>query len=267
MGTNFQTEGIRITPIPILAQGGNWRVEAMRSYSSNLLLWFTRGQGRVTVAGRTRGYGAFNAVYIPAGTMHGFSMNASAFGTAAFISPELKLGFPDTHLHLRIQETSVQAEVTALLDSIKREIEQNESESARAIFHHAGLLSVWLNRAKDKNIAITQNDKQSKLVARYTHLIEQEFRSGQSVTDYAQLLGITPTHLTRLCNQSCGKSASAILSDRVLFEARRMLRDTRVPVQQVSDGLGFKSASYFSRVFHNQTGMSPSAFRKSRREA
>ena len=261
-----QTEGIRITPIPILAQGGSWRIEAMRSYSSDLLLWFTRGQGRITVAGETRGYGAFNAVYIPAGTMHGFSMNASAFGTAAFIHPDLNLGFPDQYLQFRIQETYHQAELTGLLENLKREIEKGELESGRAIFHHAGLLGVWLARARQKYSHTAKPRTKEPLVARYTALIEQDFKTGRSVTDYAAALGITPTHLTRLCKQSCGKSASALLSDRLMFEARRQLRDTRAPVQKISDDLGFGSASYFSRVFQNQTGMSPSAFRKARRE-
>ena len=264
--SNQRTEGIRITPIPILAQGGSWRVEAMRSYTTDLLLWFTRGQGRITVAGNTRGYGAYNAIFIPAGTMHGFSINASAFGAAAFISPDLKLGFPDRHLHLRVRDAVNQSEATSILDNLKREIELGEPESARAIFHHAGLLSVWFVRAQNKHMASTEQGKRTQLVARYTELVEQDFRSGRSVADYANTLGITATHLTRICNQSCGKSASALLSDRVLFEARRMLRDTQVPVQAISDSLGFRSASYFSRVFHTQTGRSPSAFRKSRRE-
>jgi hypothetical protein len=68
-GTDF-----RMTSLARMAQGGKWRVEAMRSYSRPFLLWFTRGQGRITVNGVTRGYGPHNAVFIPAGTMHGFDM-------------------------------------------------------------------------------------------------------------------------------------------------------------------------------------------------
>ncbi|MGB3314183.1 MAG: hypothetical protein WBB85_07205, partial [Albidovulum sp.] len=55
---------LRIVPIPRLAAGGRWRVEAMRSLSEPMLLWFTKGQGRITIAGSTRGYTANNAVFI-----------------------------------------------------------------------------------------------------------------------------------------------------------------------------------------------------------
>ena len=52
----------RLVAIPRLAAGGRWRVEAMRAYSEPLMLWFTKGQGRVTISGVTRGYTAHNAI-------------------------------------------------------------------------------------------------------------------------------------------------------------------------------------------------------------
>ena len=58
---------LRLVAIPRLAAGGRWRVEAMRSLSEPCLLWFTKGQGRITIAGVTRGYTAHNAIFIPAG--------------------------------------------------------------------------------------------------------------------------------------------------------------------------------------------------------
>lgn len=257
--------GIRLTPIPRLAQGGRWRVEAMRSYSSDVLLWFTRGQGRITVSGNTRGYGAHNAIYIPAGTMHGFSMNTSGYGIAVFLHPNLKLGMPDRHLHLRVRDAMPQAELNNILDNLQRELESNAPESNRAALFHAGLLSVWLTRTAASTASdMIIRDKSTKILARYTELVEQGYKTGRGIGDYASALGITPTHLTRICKQSCGKSASGLLSDRLMFEARKLLKDTQLPVQNVSEQLGFKSAAYFSRVFHNQTGMTPSAFRKGR---
>ena len=46
-----EAKPLRLVPIPRLASGGRWRVEAMRAYAEPLLLWFTRGQGRITVGG------------------------------------------------------------------------------------------------------------------------------------------------------------------------------------------------------------------------
>ena len=43
---------LRVTAIPRLAANGRWRVEAMRALSEPMLLWFTKGQGRITIAGQ-----------------------------------------------------------------------------------------------------------------------------------------------------------------------------------------------------------------------
>ena len=95
---------LRMVPIPRLAAGGRWRVEAMRSIAEPLLLWFTRGQGRITVGGVTRGYGAHNAVFIPAGVMHGFEVSTHVFGTAVYFGRDCELPLPATPLHLRVRD-------------------------------------------------------------------------------------------------------------------------------------------------------------------
>ena len=105
-------------------------------------------------------------------------------------------------------------------------------------------------------------DAAKRLVARYTALMEQDFRSGAGVADFAAALGVTTTHLTRCCRQACGRSALALLQDRRIFEARKMLAETDMPVSRVGAELGFTSAAYFTRAFQNLTGTSPTAFRR-----
>lgn len=73
---------VRMTPLQALTQGPSWRSEAMRSYRAGLLLWVTRGQGRITLAGKTSGFGTHNVIWIPPGTMHGMSVGAAVYGTA-----------------------------------------------------------------------------------------------------------------------------------------------------------------------------------------
>ena len=79
---------------------------------------------------------------------------------------------------------------------------------------------------------------------------------------FAAELGVTPGHLSRACNIACGRSASAILADRVHFEARRMLAETDLPIKYIAEKLGFHSAAYFSRAFHKHTGYAPRNFRQ-----
>jgi AraC family transcriptional activator of pobA len=254
---------VRLVAIPRLAAGGRWRVEAMRSISEPLLLWFTKGQGRITVAGQTRGYTLHNAVFIPPGVMHGFEVGPQVFGTAVFFGRDRDVVLPAQPLHLRIREAPAQVEVNLILDSIQREQDSALPGHDRAARHHLGLLGVWLERQAARLAPDSPRpDAARRLVARYTGLLELGFHSGQGVADYAAQLGVTPTHLTRCCNLACGRSASALLHDRLLFEARRLLTETDLPVGRIAANLGFTSPAYFTRAFQHQTGKTPSAFRR-----
>jgi AraC family transcriptional regulator, transcriptional activator of pobA len=257
---------MRIVPIQRLAAGGRWRTEAMRSYSCPLLLWFTKGQGRITVAGVTRGYGPHNAVFVPAGTMHGFDMLGQVFGQALFLPRDgAGMFWPDKPLHLRLREVGVQSDLTGLLDTLERELQSDDPASARAAQYQTGLISVFLERHAgdaDPYAAPRRARAADRLAAAFTTLVERDFARPRQISDYATELGVTPTHLTRVCRATCGRGALEILSDRKLYEARRRLTETREPVKDIAASLGFASAAYFTRAFRAETGMSPTEFRK-----
>lgn len=258
------TSDVRLVPLPRLAAQGRWRVEAMRSLPEPCLLNITKGMGRITVAAITRGYSAGTIVFIPAGVMHGFEVGPQVLGTALFFGATPNADLPTAPQHFRLRDLTAQQEMNMLLDMISRELEGATPAGARAAHHYVGLLSVWLERqAAAAGVAAVPPDAAHRLVARFSDVMERSFRTGAGVGEIAAQLGVTPTHLTRCCRAASGRSAIELLQDRRLFEARQMLAETALPVGQISAALGFTSAAYFTRAFQNQTGQSPSAFRKS----
>lgn len=257
---------LRMSAISRLVQAGRWRVEAMRSLREPVLLWFTQGQGRITVAGTTRGYGPHHAVFIPPGIMHGFEVAPRVQGTVVFFGREHGLDLPATPQFLRPRDPIAQKELIAVLESIQRELESPRAGAVRAAQHHLGLLAVWLDRQMERERTSEPLPGRplaaQKLVARYASLLERDFRSNRAVADYAQALGVTPTHLTRACRATCGKGAHGLLEDRLVFEARRLLTETRMPIKDVAQMLGYSSAGYFTRAFQKAAGQTPSGFRR-----
>ena len=219
---------MRLIAIPRLAAGGRWRVEAMRSLSEGCFLWFTKGQGRITIAGQTRGYTANNAIYIPPGVMHGFEVGPQVFGTAVFFGKNSTVTLPAEPQHLRIREVHAQQEVNVTLDMIQREMDSDTPAHDRATRHYLGLLGVWIERQASKPAPKPPRpDAAKRLVARYTALLEKEFRRGKGVGELACDLGVTATHLTRCCRETCGRSAIDLLQDRRIFEARKLVGRNR----------------------------------------
>jgi AraC-like DNA-binding protein/mannose-6-phosphate isomerase-like protein (cupin superfamily) len=248
------------------AAQGRWRTEAMRSHASPRLLFISKGSGRITVAGLTSGYGPNNMIFIPAHVMYGFEVGPMTHGLMLQIPAAMAAEWPEDHIHLRLRDVAVQKEIAALFDNLERELKSRRPGHDRAALYHLGLLSVFFARQIDSRPPDPGEERTrtaaARLVAAYTDLVERDYRSGKGVAGFARDLGVTPTHLTRSCRLTCGRSALSLLNDRIIYEARMLLRDTRTPVQDIARTLGFSSAAYFTRSFQARAGMTPTDFRR-----
>lgn len=257
---------LTLTAIAQNAAAGRWRTEAMRSHSSPRLLLIHKGQGRITVAGLTAGYGPNNLIFIPAHTMYGFEVGPTVYGLMLAVPAAMSGEWPEDHVHLRLRDVVAQKEIATLFDNLEREMGSSKSGHSRAAHYHVGILSVFFQRQLETRPLDPNEDRAkttaARLVAAYTDLVERDFASDQGVADYARSLGVTPTHLTRCCKQTCGRSALSLLNDRIIYEARLLLRDTRQPVGSIAKSLGFASPAYFTRSFQARAGLTPSAFRR-----
>ena len=262
IGLETAATGLALSPLTYGGPAARWRTEAMRSHDTGRLIHITKGQGRVTVAGLTGGYGPNNLIYIPPHTIYGIELGATVF--AQILALPANCGWPDTPFHLRLRDVISQKELQQLIDSIERELKP--SGDARAVQCHLGLLGIFVERqikaqSPDANDT-RRNSAAARLVARYTDMIARDFCSTRGVSDYAADLGVTPTHLTRTCKQTSGRSALHLLNERIHFEACTLLRNTDRPVQEIAKALGFQSAAYFTRSFQARAGQTPSEFRR-----
>ncbi|MEZ5720242.1 MAG: AraC family transcriptional regulator [Paracoccaceae bacterium] len=103
---------------------------------------------------------------------------------------------------------------------------------------------------------------ETALQRRFEALVDAHYAEHLRVATYADRLGVTPTHLTRVMRTATGQPATAAIQDRIIREARRNLAYSNLSVSQIAYGLGYEDPAHFSRVFRRATGLSPSAFRK-----
>lgn len=243
-------------------QSSRWRTEAMRSHATGRLIHITKGQGRITVAGLTNGYGPNNLIYIPPHTMYGMEVGQTVFGQILTLPDHAD--WPNTPFHLRLLDVDPQKELVTVIEAIERELQP--TGDPRAANCHLGLLTIFVERQLKNRAPTTSDIRRStaaaKLVARYTTMIAHDFRSDRSVADFAAALDVTPTHLARCCQKTCGHSALSLLNDRIHYEACVMLKETTKPIQKIAQSLGFQSAAYFTRSFQEKSGQTPSNFRR-----
>jgi AraC-like DNA-binding protein len=129
------------------------------------------------------------------------------------------------------------------------------------------LVSAWMTRELARQEGAILRERSHRLVELFAERMEEQFRTGRGVADYAAQLQVTPTHLSRVCREAAGRPAHALLNERIMYEARRLLLETDMPAREIAEHLGFSSAAYFTRAFSQATGRTPSDFRAPARRA
>lgn len=82
----------------------------------------------------------------------------------------------------------------------------------------------------------------------------------------AEELGMSEKYLYLLLKEQTGRTFAAYLEDLRITFARKCLEETDWSNERVAEEAGFGSANSFYRVFKKQTGVSPSVYRKNRKE-
>lgn len=100
------------------------------------------------------------------------------------------------------------------------------------------------------------------LTVRYRALLEANFREQRNLDFYADTLAVTRARLNAACKGRTGKTASDLLHERIVIEAKRYLVYSESSVAQVAHMTGFDDPAYFNRFFTKRVGVSPGVFRK-----
>jgi len=100
---------------------------------------------------------------------------------------------------------------------------------------------------------------------RYRAAVERNFARWHGVAPYAERLGCSEKSLTRAALLVTDRSAKAVLTERLVLEAKRQLAHTLLPVATIGDQLGFAEATNFVKFFRREAGLTPGAFRAGQR--
>lgn len=107
-----------------------------------------------------------------------------------------------------------------------------------------------------------QNPKLSTPIAQCRDYIEIHLEEKIRAKDLADLVGYTEYYLTHKFNEETGLSVSEYVKNAKVRRAMLLLKNTELSIQEISEKLCFSSRNYFSRVFSEITGVSPSDFRE-----
>jgi AraC family transcriptional regulator, transcriptional activator of pobA len=151
-----------------------------------------------------------------------------------------------------------------LFREISREIQKHENLAVEMI--HSQLRSLMVHLARLYAATSPAPFAAIGLVRRFRQAAERSFRASASIRDYAQMLGVTPSHLSDSLRLETGLTAGELIRGRLLLEAKRLLLHSELTIAEIGYELGFEDPSYFSRFVRREIKASPVEFRKRIRE-
>ena len=243
----------------------DWTLAVHRHARLHQVLLIERGGGEATLDGRIYPLKPMTMVNVPVGNVHGFNFAPATQGWVLTIAAEV---LDETLLATEgLRAALSHGAVVRGTREIRTLMQQIFAEHAGRRFGRAHVLRalsaaliglVARELAGESGVSGTAD---SELFRRFEVLLEQHHLKRWSVADYAKTLSITPTHLNRVTRAATGDTASHLILNRLIREARRNLVYTNLPVSTIAYALGFDDPAYFSRVYAAATGLSPRAFR------
>lgn len=246
----------------------DWEFAPHRHAGLHQILLFERGGGKARLDGAVRELRAGDAVNVPAGCVHGFSFTPGTQGWVLTLAVEMidqTLVPSEGLMHVLAGPAVVRAApgLQTVMVQLFEEYAGRGFARAQVLRAFGGVVLGLVARDLEQVGDTVAQTREAGLFRAFEKLVDAHFLKHWAVTDYANALGITPTHLSRVARSAVGQGASRVIADRVIREARRNLVFTNLPVSTIAYALGFSDPAYFSRFFARATGMSPREFRDS----
>lgn len=238
-----------------------YRIAPHRHEQFFQILSLTGGCGQVTLDGADFDLTPPVVVVVPPLTVHGYSFSQDVEGViVTLMARDLADGIDAPSAGVITTGTEP---VRAALDGLLAEADRPGEQHDVAMRAHLTLLQVALQRARSLPAPSGAGEGRGRLhVAAFRQLVDQKFRETRRIADYADALGISQTHLSRICRQMLGASALAVIERRIALEARRQLLFSTLSIKQIGAGLGYDDPAYFTRMLKRVLGVAPLTFRR-----
>jgi AraC family transcriptional regulator, transcriptional activator of pobA len=208
-------------------------------------------------------------VYFLSGQLHYWEMTAIPKGYVLLFKEEFFDFFKQGELLnlLRALEGTVEMHLSdtgnleLIFSEMAREYKEPSSNSAELIHGYLQVVLVKLlrNKVHANSPAHAGNDA---VYRRFLSVIQNSNPiSNLKVNEVANTLNVSPQNLNVIVKKASGKSASELISEQVLLEAKRYLIHTDKTVSEIAFSLDFSDPSHFVKHFKKATGETPQVFR------
>lgn len=106
------------------------------------------------------------------------------------------------------------------------------------------------------------NFEKNTLITSVCRYIKQNYASDITTEDICKEFFFSRSHFSHLFRKETGESFREYLTGVRLDHAKRLLKYSNLNITEIALSVGFKNANYFSNIFKEHVGTSPSEYRK-----
>jgi AraC-like DNA-binding protein len=108
-------------------------------------------------------------------------------------------------------------------------------------------------------------NRQADIFKRFCDLVVQHYRESREIQYYADLLNLTPKHLSKVIRAAAGISPAEWIEQYVTAQAKRLIKTRATQtLQETAFKLGFSEPTSFYRYFKRITGITAKQYRDSK---
>ena len=145
-------------------------------------------------------------------------------------------------------------------NAIKEEL-KSENSLVHLINARAAVIAAIVSKEAEQVFTEFKVYQSNPRLAKFNMLIDEFYKEEKSVVFYAEKLHISANYLNILCKKHLKVSATQLIQQRIIIEAKRLLKSGDLSIKEIAFDLGFTDHAYFSNFFKAQTNITPSEFR------
>lgn len=163
-------------------------------------------------------------------------------------------------VHLQDEQAKIYLDAAKLLI---RAMEASTPFKSLQILHIYNLIyqSFLANVQSDDAYLLKPKDRSSLLYQEYCQLVLKMHTKWHKVSEYADAMCISLPHLSSTINKVCKKTASDLITDAIMTDAKFQLKMSNIPIKEIAIELGFEDVGVFCRFFKTNEGKTPKQYR------
>lgn len=157
------------------------------------------------------------------------------------------------------------ASVLPMTDKIEHLLLLNSSKSCDYDVEASMVISELLHTMISKMLfSDTEKNRDNELVMEIKEFLEHKYKTNISLSDLSKKMYISPVHIIRVFKAKTGLTPYEYLLHYRIAKACELLEFTNLQISNISEEVGFKSASNFILHFKRIKGITPNSFRNRR---